>query len=232
MFDGALTAPAGTYEAACHRAYRPGQAGVATRSVSVAGPGALTVKLDGTAGDWDVAVFDADGRALAADASPDAQEVALGYTTGGTLNLQACRRSGDAASIPASLEFAAVRPAAIEEAKANPPQLVSVITPTRVRKQELMKLGLDMTEHGGNETLGVVLHGADDEQALRKAGFRWRVLVPDLYTQGKADRAADGRYAARPRAPPSRAAATPTARWPTTTRSSSSSPLRTPTSSA
>jgi hypothetical protein len=100
IFDGALAAPKGTYETACHRAYRPGHAGVATRSVSVAGPGALTVKLDGTEGDWDIAIFDAGGRALAADASPDAQEVALGYTVGGTLNLQACRRSGDAAPCP------------------------------------------------------------------------------------------------------------------------------------
>ena len=99
--------------------------------------------------------------------------------------------------MPASLQFAAVSPAAIEKAKANPPRLVSVITPTRARKQELMKLGLDMTEHGGTETLGVVLHGADDEQALRKAGFRWRVLVSDLYAQGKADRAADRRDAAK-----------------------------------
>ena len=30
MLDGTLAAPAGTYETACHRAYRPGRAGVAT----------------------------------------------------------------------------------------------------------------------------------------------------------------------------------------------------------
>ncbi len=37
VFDGALAAPAGTYETACHRAYRPGRAGVATESVDVVG---------------------------------------------------------------------------------------------------------------------------------------------------------------------------------------------------
>ena len=198
IFDGTLAAPKGTYETACHAAYRPGQAGVATRSrqrvrVPARSPSSSpATRVTGTS-----PCSTQTGRALAADASPDAQEVALGYTVGGTLNLQACRRSGAAASVPASLQFAAVSPAAIEKAKANPPRLVSVITPTRARKQELMKLGLDMTEHGGTETLGVVLHGADDEQALRKAGFRWRVLVSDLYAQGKADRAADRRYAAK-----------------------------------
>ena len=46
-----------------------------------------------------------------------------------------------------------------------------------------------MTEHGGEESLGVVLHGADDEAALRKAGLRWRVKVTDLVAQDAAARA-------------------------------------------
>ena len=182
VLDAALAAPAGTDASACHRAYRPGRAGVATRSVNVPGPGAVTVKLTGGEGDgdWDVAVFDETGRALAADASPDAQEVALGYTAGGRLDVQACRRSGDAASVPASLEFAATRPGALKEAKANAPRLVSVITPSKAQKDQLLALDLDMTEHGGKESLGVVLHGKDDEDALRRAGLRWRLLVDDL----------------------------------------------------
>ena len=155
------------------------------------------MKLAGNEGDWDVAVFDATGRALAADASPDAQEVALGYTAGGRLDVQACRRSGDAASVPASLEFAATRAGALEEAKANPPRLVSVITPTKAQKDQLLALGLDMTEHGGKGSLGVVLHGKEDEEALRKAGLRWRLLVNNVVEQSRAQRAADGRFAAR-----------------------------------
>ncbi len=197
LLDAPLAAPSGTHTTACHRAYRPNRPGVATRTVSAPGPGQLTIRLNGTQGDWDVAVFDAAGRALAADASPDAQEVALGYTTGGPLHIQACRRDGTAASAPATLEFAAIREGAAEKAKANPPQLVSVITPNKTRKDELLALNLDMTEHGGKETLGVVLHGKQDEDALRKAGFRWRVLVPDLVQQSREDRAADRRYAAR-----------------------------------
>jgi len=199
VLDAALAAPAGTGATACHRAYRPGRAGVATRSVNVPGPGAVTVKLTGGEGDgdWDVAVFDKTGRALAADASPDAQEVALGYTAGGRLDVQACRRSGDAASVPASLAFAATRPGALKEAKANAPRLVSVITPSKAQKDQLLALDLDMTEHGGKGTLGVVLHGKDDEEALRRAGLRWRLLENNVVEQSRAQRAADGRFAAR-----------------------------------
>ena len=110
LLNGALSAPGGTQPTPCHRAYMPNRAGVATRSVDVSGPGQVTVRLAGTEGDWDVAVFDATGRALAADASPDAQEVAIGYTAGGRLDVQACRRSGTAAAVPATLEFAGSPP--------------------------------------------------------------------------------------------------------------------------
>ena len=194
VLDGTLTAAPGTYEAGCHLAYRPGRAGVASRSVDVAGPGKVTVELAGHRGDWDVAVFDAAGRAIAADASPDAQEVAVGYApAAGTLRVQACRRSGGAASVPATLEHAGLRDGALKLAKRNAPKLVSVMTPTRAHKDQLLALGLDMTEHGGSESLGVVLHGPDDEAALLKAGLRWRVLVEDLVAQSHRQRLAESR---------------------------------------
>ena len=73
-----------------------------------------------------------------------------------------------------------------------------------------------MTEHGGTDALGVVLHGAEDRAKLRRAGFTWRVLVADLVAERRAtapptpatrgDRGSD--LPERPR----RA----TARWPTT----------------
>ena len=220
VLDGTLTAAPGTYEAGCHLAYRPGRAGVASRSVDVAGPGKVTVELAGHRGDWDVAVFDAAGRAIAADASPDAQEVAVGYApAAGTLRVQACRRSGGAASVPATLEHAGLRDGALKLAKRNAPKLVSVITPTPAHKDQLLALGLDMTEHGGSESLGVVLHGPDDEAALLKAGLRWRVLVEDLVAQSHRQRIAESRVPAASRVPVSPAAAPRTARWPTTTPS-------------
>ena len=39
------------------------------------------------------------------------------------MHVQACRRSGDAASVPATLEHSAIAPGAAEAAKADPPQL-------------------------------------------------------------------------------------------------------------
>ncbi len=197
LLNDALTASDGRQGTPCHSAYMPNRAAVATRSVDVSGPGQVTVSLAGTEGDWDVAVFDSTGRALAADASPDAQEVAIGYTAGGRLDVQACRRSGGAASVPASLEFQAVRASALEQTRANPPQLVSVNTPDQRRKDELLALGLDMTEHGGSESLGVVLHGPQDEEALRHAGFTWQVLVSDLAAESRRQRAAEARYSDR-----------------------------------
>jgi hypothetical protein len=198
VLDAPLTANAGEDAGACHRAYRPDAAGVATKDVRLAGPGSLEVRLDGDDGDWDVAVFDAAGGVLAADASPDAQEVASGFApSGGVVHLQACRRSGDATAVPATLEHSAIAPGAAEAAKADRPQLADVITPTREQRQRLLDLGLDMTEHGGEESLGVVLHGADDEGALRKAGLRWTVKVDDLVAEDAAARLSERRVAAR-----------------------------------
>ena len=197
VLDAPLAANAGEDRGACRRAYRPDAAGVAARDVRLHGAGSLEVRLDGTQGDWDVAVFDAAGKVLAADASPDAQEVASGFAlTGGVVHVQACRRSGDAAAVPATLEHSPIAPGAADAAKAAKPKLIDVITPTVEQKQRLLALGLDMTEHGGDESLGVVLHGPDDEAALRKAGLRWTVEVADLVAQDAAARAAEPRVKA------------------------------------
>src|SRR5215207_8030509 len=166
---------AGTAAAACQQAPQPGAPGVQTRVVLVQGAGEVQVRLTGGGGDWDVALFDASGNAVAAAASPDAQEVASGWVTGpGTLTLQACRRSGTGAV------HATVSHTPLTEPAPADVQLVSVATPTRADKDRLVALGLDMTEHGGRDALGVVLHGAKDRETLRRNGFTWRVLERDL----------------------------------------------------
>ena len=128
--------------------------------------GRLDVSVAGR-GDWDVVLRDAAGRVVAAGASPDGDEVASGIVReAGALTLRACGGSGTAA---VTVSHAAV--AAPVKA-----QLVSVSTPTRADKDRLVALGLDMTEHGGVESLGVVLHGDEDRAALRDAGFSWRAV--------------------------------------------------------
>jgi zinc carboxypeptidase len=198
VLDEPLPGAPGTTAIACQDSWRPGTAGVATRTVEVPpGLSSLEVSLGGAAGDWDVAVFDAAGRMLAASAELGSRETGRGYTlSGGTLRVQACRRSGDAASVPVSLAYAPITGDAAQ-AKADAPQLVSVHTPTSADKDELLALGLDMTEHGGTDSLGVVLHGAADRAALRKAGFTWDVVVDDLVAQDVRARQAEMRAAAR-----------------------------------
>jgi hypothetical protein len=73
-------------------------------------------------------------------------------------------------------------------------QLVHVYAATRSARNRLVALGLDVTEHGDDTGLSVVLHGAEDAAILREAGFRWRVDVADLAAKSRRDAAADRRY--------------------------------------
>ena len=56
-------------------------------------------------------------------------------------------------------------PAAAESDEFRP-QLVTVDTPTDADKALLQTLGLDLTEHAGQDYVEVVLHTADDATAL------------------------------------------------------------------
>ena len=69
-------------------------AGVAKRSATAPGTGAITATLDGGSGDWDLAVFDRrSGRLVGGGAGFGAREVAGGKVTAGQrLVVQACRR--------------------------------------------------------------------------------------------------------------------------------------------
>lgn len=188
VLDTRVTA-GGSAAAPCQQALRRGAPGVVTRPVLVPGAGQVTVRLDGGRGDWDVALFGADGQPVAGGASPDGREVTSGWALeAATLTLQACRRSGSReAAVAVAFEPVSGDGAA---ARADAPSLVSVRTPTRADKARLVALGLDMTEHGGTQSLGVVLHGAADEATLRAAGFSWRVLVGDLVAKSARDAAA------------------------------------------
>ncbi len=199
VFSGTLTTPAGQATEACQASYRPGTPGVSTREITVpTGIGLIDATLDGadpTDGDTDLAIFDASGQAIASAASPDAQEVAQGWTrTGGRLRVQVCRRDGDPASSRVVIRRA-VLPTGVtaSEARADPPQLVNVIAPTRADRNRVASMGLDLTEHAGTGTIGVVLHGATDRARLQRAGLRWTVVVPDLVAQDLAARSQEAR---------------------------------------
>lgn len=79
--------------------------------------------------------------------------------------------------------------------RAGTVQLVKVDAPTRAARNKVVALGLDVTEAGDSRGLDVVLHGEQDAAILRRAGFSWRVKVPDLAAQSRANEARDRAYA-------------------------------------
>jgi hypothetical protein len=75
-------------------------------------------------------------------------------------------------------------------------QLVTVAAPTRTERNRVLRLGLDATESASASGIDVVLHGEQDRQVLRRAGFTWRVKVRDLDALARTNAAKDHRYAA------------------------------------
>jgi hypothetical protein len=168
-------------------------AGVAKTRFTMPVAGWVTARLTAASGDWDLAIIDsADGRVVAGSASRGAGEVASGLAIqGSNLVVQACRRSGSASTANLTILPTAVDTSGVQKAK-----LVRVSTPTLARKNELQRLGLDLTEHGGPGFVEAVLYGAADAATLVDAGFAYTTEVPDMSVQARKDRAADISFAA------------------------------------
>ncbi|TFV86072.1 carboxypeptidase [Blastococcus sp. CT_GayMR20] len=76
------------------------------------------------------------------------------------------------------------------------PQLVTVDTPSRADKELLQTLGLDLTEHAGQDYVEVVLHTAEDATALLAAGLGYDVRIPDLLAREAENNQVNAAYAA------------------------------------
>jgi Zinc carboxypeptidase len=76
------------------------------------------------------------------------------------------------------------------------PQLVTVDTPTSADKELLQTLGLDLTEHAGQDYVEVVLHTLDDVAALAAAGLGYDVRIPDLLAREAQNNQVNAAYAA------------------------------------
>jgi hypothetical protein len=175
---------------------QPGE-GIAHRSVTAPASGWVEARLEAASGDWDLAVFDAaTGRRVAGSTFLGASEVAAGLAMQGQqLVVQACRRSGTTERATLTVEGASV-----SDAEPVRTSLVRVSTPTRARKTELTELGLDLTEHGGNGFVEVVLHGRADADSLRDAKFTFTTEVRDLVAESARHRAEDEIFARQVRA--------------------------------
>jgi hypothetical protein len=170
-----------------------GRKGVAIRRVRASDSGLVQARLV-RAGrtDWDLAVFDSRKRLVAASSHWATRELAEGVVKkGDLLTVQGCRRSGRGKRARLRVSTYAVK------TNSEKLQLVRVSTPTSAHKSALLETGLDLTEHGREHYLDVVLHGAKDAAALTKAGFSYRVLVADLGALDRRQRQIEREWAAK-----------------------------------
>jgi hypothetical protein len=113
------------------------------------------------------------------------------------------RQLAGAAALTTVLAVTLIGPALTTTATGQPDrtsddrvQVVMVDAPTVAQRNEVIGLGLDITEHATRRGIEVVLYDDADRRTLREAGFTWQVKVADLAAQNRADRRADRRYAA------------------------------------
>ncbi|MEA2362846.1 MAG: hypothetical protein QOD71_1991 [Thermoleophilaceae bacterium] len=184
---------AGAVDRSCTAQKLSAGPGYAQETVTMPTAGSVVAHLVAASGDWDVAIFKADtGQVVAGSASRGAREIAAGYAVAGQrLVIQACRLSGGASSAGLSVESSA-----IDTTNVSAPKLVRVSTPNADRERKLNSLGLDVTEHGGDGFIEVVLYSAADAAKLTANNFTYTVQVPDLNVQARRDARADRTFAA------------------------------------
>ena len=167
----------------CHaRLYDAGTRGVAQRRVTVPKLGMVQARLSGGRGDWDLAVFNRAGRAVAASSHFGTRELAEGVVgSGQRVTVQACRVDGPARSVR-------LRVANVPMERAEPGEkvrLARVSTPTRDAKEKLHAAGLDLTEHGRENYLDVVLYGQADLNRMHATGLQFAFLSEDMFAEDR-----------------------------------------------
>lgn len=176
----------------CTKLAPPGAPGVERVTAEADGVAYVSARLAGRG--WHLAVFEGSGRLVAASLQPGAWQVAQGFATGpGELIAQACRRVGGA--VTAELTLSA---RTLPQPSSSPRlQLARVATPDPGDAERLAAAGLDLTEHGGEGFVDVVLHGPGDAAIVQELGLELDVIEPDLGARSLADREAEARAAAR-----------------------------------
>ena len=178
----------------CHDSYVRGARGTDTVRATAPAAGLVQARLRG-AGDWDLGVFDAKTkRYVAGSAAYRSNELAEGFVRQGQkLIVQACRYRGGASAARVSVTFLAA--GGSTKAAEEKVQVVDVAAKSLARRNDLQKLGLDLTEHGDRDSVEVVLHSRADAAKLKSKGFDYTVRIADLEARSEANAAADRRYA-------------------------------------
>ncbi|MEJ7785460.1 MAG: M14 family zinc carboxypeptidase [Solirubrobacteraceae bacterium] len=200
ILDTSLAAQ-GAVARSCTTPTAAGVAGVATTTARAAHTGVLRLTTAGS-GDWDVTVFDrASKRFIAGSAQPGSREIAQGFVAKGQpLLVQACRFNGSASRVAVRATTTPIG----RDRSTYKTKVVAVHTPVRADKDRLGTLGLDPAEGATRTTIDVVLHDAEDEARLRKAGFTWTVRIADLGALERSNARAAARQAPRAAVPSGR----------------------------
>ena len=176
-----------------------GTAGSAREAFTPAASGALTARLTGSSGDWDLALFDAaSGTLLNGGATASRSETAVALVSPGReVVAQACRRSGSGSSAVLAFDM-------YEQALAagEPAAMVRVPLAGGRTVHDLEALGLDVTHNTDSGGATVVLYSAAERAKLLAAGFTSETLVADMRSRDLARARADQRYAASAAASP------------------------------
>ena len=190
----------GAVERTCQSRLLPaGTPGAARAAYTPRATGVLTARLTGSAGDWDLALFDArTGKLHNAGATATRSEQAIALVPEGrTVIAQACRRTGDGATAALGFELHEQLGPAVQR---QPATMVRVTLGGGRTLEQLEATGLDVTHDVGADGATVVLYSAADRARLVAAGFSFQTTVPDMRKADLARYRADQEYAGSLRA--------------------------------
>src|SRR4051794_26255319 len=157
-----------------------GRPGVTTTSWTPSATSFFAARLTGGDGsDWDLAAFDhATGKRLGGSGAVGADEVVMAFARAGErVDLQGCRVSGAAASVPLTIDATPLPKRTTPTPKSK---LVRISLGSAAALRKLNTLGLDLDEDTNLRTIDAVVSGDDDLAKLARNGFSSRVVVPDL----------------------------------------------------
>ena len=166
--------------------------------------GQLTAQLTGKSvrDDWDLALFNAEGRRLEGSGAFFTNEVAKGFARKGEkLTIQVCRMKGSDKTMPLKTTFVGV-PLTTEVASQEKIKFlkVRILGKAEYNRLEILAANnglIDVTHDVQDGRAMVIAYGASALDALRKGGFVFEIVDHDMVENFRRERAKDRAYTAR-----------------------------------
>jgi hypothetical protein len=189
----ASTTPKATVLPAVTKTLKPAAGSCAPAAYRAPMSGHLDVRLAGR-GDWDLLLRDAGGRPAGSSRAFGGREVVQRWVRAGErVAARACRRAGARGRATVAFRLVSV---ALPKLDLAAPQLLRV-RGTQEKLHALEHAGLDVTHAQGRDWADVIVSGATQLAAVRRAGLPFTTRIADLSRSYRAARSADRRYAAR-----------------------------------